>query len=174
MKLNMLIASDTKKAMTMPVRPPTAAPSDLSSMPAPSMPSPGPVPVAPSAAPAHFILQQPASWLVESPLGDPQKAGPCGGTTADPGTPTQDLGKLVRVVSLGHDWSFAGDSRLHWCCDTLGQRMAVCLPDGRFWGLSSGREQIEFPDLHLRPIRGDGLAESDDIETPKHVEDATA
>lgn len=43
---------------------------------------------APSAAPAHFILQQPASWLVESPLGDPQKAGPCGGTTADPGTPT--------------------------------------------------------------------------------------
>ena len=43
---------------------------------------------APSAAPAHFILQQPASWLVESPLGDPQKAGPCGGTTADPGKPT--------------------------------------------------------------------------------------
>jgi len=93
---------------------------------------------------------------------------------ADPGTPTQDLGKLVRVVSLGHDWSYAGDSRLHWRCDTLGQRMAVCFPDGRFWGLSSGREQIEFPDLHLRPIRGDGLAESDDIETPKHVEDATA
>jgi len=27
---------------------------------------------APSAAPAHFILQQPASWLVESPLGDPR------------------------------------------------------------------------------------------------------
>lgn len=43
---------------------------------------------APVAAPAHFILQQPKSWLVESPLGDPQKAGPCGGTTADPGTPT--------------------------------------------------------------------------------------
>lgn len=43
---------------------------------------------APSVAPAHFILQQPASWLVENVLGDPQKAGPCGGTTADPGTPT--------------------------------------------------------------------------------------
>lgn len=43
---------------------------------------------APSVAPAHFILQQPASWLVENALGDPQKAGPCGGTTANPGTPT--------------------------------------------------------------------------------------
>jgi len=50
---------------------------------------------APVAAPAHFILQQPKSWLVESALGDPQKAGPCGGTTADPGTPTGDVTSLV-------------------------------------------------------------------------------
>ena len=50
---------------------------------------------APVAAPAHFILQQPKSWLVESPLGDPQKAGPCGGTTADPGMPTGDITALT-------------------------------------------------------------------------------
>ncbi len=43
---------------------------------------------APSVAPAHFILQQPASWLVENVLGDPQKAGPCGDKPEAPGTPT--------------------------------------------------------------------------------------
>ena len=50
---------------------------------------------APVAAPAHFILQQPKSWLVENVLGDPQKAGPCGGTTANPGTPTGEVTSLV-------------------------------------------------------------------------------
>src|SRR3954469_10807217 len=47
--------------------------------------------LAASAAPAaraHFILMQPASWVQENQLGDPQKMGPCGGTTANPGTPT--------------------------------------------------------------------------------------
>ena len=43
---------------------------------------------APAVGLAHFILVQPASWLQENVLGDPQKAGPCGGTTKDPGTPT--------------------------------------------------------------------------------------
>lgn len=43
---------------------------------------------APATVQAHFILQQPKSWLVENPLGDPQKLGPCGGTSKDPGTPT--------------------------------------------------------------------------------------
>jgi hypothetical protein len=37
---------------------------------------------------AHFILLEPASWLQESALGDPQKKAPCGGTSADPGKPT--------------------------------------------------------------------------------------
>ena len=43
---------------------------------------------APAAAHAHFILEAPASWLQANRLGDPQKLGPCGGTSADPGTPT--------------------------------------------------------------------------------------
>ena len=33
---------------------------------------------APAVASAHFILHSPASHLVESKLGDPQKAFPCG------------------------------------------------------------------------------------------------
>lgn len=37
---------------------------------------------------AHFRLLAPASWLVESQLGDPQKAAPCGGTNTDFGNPT--------------------------------------------------------------------------------------
>lgn len=42
----------------------------------------------PAVGSAHFILEAPASWIQENQLGDPQKMGPCGGTTANPGTPT--------------------------------------------------------------------------------------
>jgi hypothetical protein len=51
-----------------------------------------------SIAPAafgHFKLLEPVSWLQESQLGDPQKAAPCGGTSADAGTPT---GKVTSVI----------------------------------------------------------------------------
>lgn len=37
---------------------------------------------------AHFRLLEPAGWIEESQLGDPQKKAPCGGTSADPGKPT--------------------------------------------------------------------------------------
>ncbi len=37
---------------------------------------------------AHFKLVEPASWLIENDLGDPQKAGPCGGSNADWGKPS--------------------------------------------------------------------------------------
>ena len=42
----------------------------------------------PASADAHFTLLAPASWLIENKLGDPQKSAPCGGTLADPGTPS--------------------------------------------------------------------------------------
>lgn len=42
----------------------------------------------PAAALAHFILLAPAATLEQNRLGDPQKKGPCGGTTANAGTPT--------------------------------------------------------------------------------------
>ncbi len=50
---------------------------------------------APVVMQAHFRLLEPASWIVENQLGDPQKAGPCGGTNADWGTPTYAVTKAV-------------------------------------------------------------------------------
>jgi hypothetical protein len=44
--------------------------------------------VAPTVS-AHFKLLAPAGWIVEDQRGDPQKIAPCGGTNADPGTPTE-------------------------------------------------------------------------------------
>jgi hypothetical protein len=45
-------------------------------------------------ADAHFTLMEPASWLMENKLGDPQKLGPCGGTSADAGMPTNAIGQV--------------------------------------------------------------------------------
>jgi hypothetical protein len=39
-------------------------------------------------ADAHFALIQPAASLVQNRLGDPQKIGPCGGVSANPGRGT--------------------------------------------------------------------------------------
>ena len=44
---------------------------------------------------AHFKLLEPASWLIEDNRGDPQKAGPCGGTNTDYGKPSYVIGKAV-------------------------------------------------------------------------------
>jgi hypothetical protein len=49
--------------------------------------------VAPVAA-GHFLLMEPASWIVEDMRGDPQKLAPCGGTLADPGKPTGAITKV--------------------------------------------------------------------------------
>jgi len=43
---------------------------------------------APAVALAHFVLHEPTPTLVQTPLGDPQKLAPCGGTSKDPGTPS--------------------------------------------------------------------------------------
>lgn len=40
------------------------------------------LPMLPAATQAHFILLEPASWVEENQLGDPQKLGPCGGDPA--------------------------------------------------------------------------------------------
>jgi hypothetical protein len=50
--------------------------------------------VLPMAADAHFVLMEPSSTLVQDQRGDPQKLGPCGGTSADAGTPTNSVGKV--------------------------------------------------------------------------------
>lgn len=53
------------------------------------------VAVLPSGTHAHFKLLEPASWIVESERGDPQKAAPCGGDSKEAGTPTGVVGKAV-------------------------------------------------------------------------------
>jgi hypothetical protein len=50
--------------------------------------------LAPSGSQAHFQMLQPSGWLVENMLGDPQKKAPCGGTSADAGTPTGIVGDV--------------------------------------------------------------------------------
>ena len=47
---------------------------------------------------AHFKMLAPAGWIVEDMRGDPQKTAPCGGTLADPGTPT---GFVTEVMGGG-------------------------------------------------------------------------
>lgn len=43
---------------------------------------------------AHFLLLEPVPTLVQNQLGDPQKLGPCGGTSANAGTPTQVVSRV--------------------------------------------------------------------------------
>src|SRR6476660_4211481 len=50
--------------------------------------------VLPVMADAHFVLVEPSYTLVQNERGDPQKLGPCGGTSADPGTATNVVGKV--------------------------------------------------------------------------------
>jgi hypothetical protein len=53
------------------------------------------VTIVPAVAHAHFKLLEPTSWLIESDRGDPQKAGPCGGTNTDYGKPSYVISKAI-------------------------------------------------------------------------------
>jgi hypothetical protein len=53
----------------------------------------GTVAIVPPFAVAHFKLIEPPGWLQENNLGDPQKLGPCGGTTANVGMTTNIVTK---------------------------------------------------------------------------------
>ena len=54
----------------------------------------------PVVARAHFKLVEPASWLIEDDRGDPQKAGPCGGTNTDWGKPSYAVTQAVGGTKL--------------------------------------------------------------------------
>src|SRR5262245_47025543 len=49
----------------------------------------------PAVMDAHFKLLEPASWIVENDIGNPQKAAPCGVDGQNAGTPTNTIGKVV-------------------------------------------------------------------------------
>ena len=46
-------------------------------------------------ATAHFVLEAPAASLEQNQVGDPQKLGPCGGTSENAGTPTGAVTELT-------------------------------------------------------------------------------
>lgn len=48
----------------------------------------------PTLTEAHFVLMEPSTTLVQNQLGDPQKLGPCGGTTANKGIPTGTISRV--------------------------------------------------------------------------------
>src|SRR5438105_12143947 len=53
------------------------------------------VALVPAVTQAHFKLLEPASWLIEDERGDPQKAGPCGGTNTDYGKPSYAVTQAI-------------------------------------------------------------------------------
>jgi hypothetical protein len=62
-----------------------------------------------TAADAHFVLVSPAASFVQNRLGDPQKMGPCGGVSANPGRGTP----ANPGVSSGAVTQVKGGSMLH-------------------------------------------------------------
>jgi hypothetical protein len=56
--------------------------------------------VAVAPASAHFVLETPAPTLAQNAIGDPQKLGPCGGTSQDAGTATGAVTELVGGSTL--------------------------------------------------------------------------
>ena len=56
--------------------------------------------VAVAPASAHFVLETPAASLAQNTIGDPQKLGPCGGTSQDAGTATGAVTELAGGSTL--------------------------------------------------------------------------
>lgn len=48
----------------------------------------------PTLTEAHFVLMEPSTTLVQNQLGDPQKLGPCGGTSANKGIATGTVSRV--------------------------------------------------------------------------------
>lgn len=72
-----------------------------------------------------------------------------------------DLGKIVKVIAPGNDFTFIGDSRLHWVCHSeSGPLWAQCVHGDQSWVLLT---ELQVADACLTPIRGglDGAAAVD-------------
>jgi acetamidase/formamidase len=71
----------------------------------------------------------------------------------DSGLELLDVGKIVRVVEAGCDWSQYGDSRFHWRCEALTGPMYAANPETGDVLLC---DWLDIPDSSLSPIPGQG------------------
>lgn len=111
-----------------------------------------------SPARAHFILQAPASWSEQGPLGDPQKSGPCG--QADPGTTVVPTGMVTPyaagdtvTVTLNEAVTHPGHYRV--VLSTTGQAGLPADPPVTPASTPCGSTEIQSPPVF--PVLADGM-----------------
>lgn len=112
----------------------------------------------PSVARAHFVLQAPASWAEQGPLGDPQKSGPCG--QADPGTTAVPTGMVTAyapgdtvTVTIGETVTHPGHYRA--VLSTTGQAGLPADPPVTPGTTPCGSAEIQNPPVY--PVLADGM-----------------
>lgn len=80
----------------------------------------------------------------------------------DPDEPPHysEIGRLVRVVARGGDYTQYGDSRLHWECEAVDMKPIWAEDPGSpdLWEHVDGA--VDFPDQYLQPIRPPGVSKS--------------
>src|SRR4051812_973247 len=121
----------------------------------------GAVTIFSAAADAHFVLIEPAATLIQDQRGDPQKLGPCGGTSADPGKPSNNVsnvqggGKLhLKVIETIYH---PGHYRVSLAVNSLDELPAdpAALTTQSDRGLRSVSAPIQSPSQP--PVLADGL-----------------
>jgi hypothetical protein len=129
------------------------------------------IPALPTAVSAHFKLLEPASWLIEDQRGDPQKAGPCGGTNTDYGKPSYIVNKAtggqrlhIKVLeTIYHPGHYRIALAVNSPTELPVDPEAVTVPSDR--GPRSVSAKIQDP--AQMPVLADGLwAHTAKVETP--------
>ena len=112
-------------------------------------------------ADAHFVLMEPSATLVQDQRGDPQKLGPCGGTSANPGTATDVVGKVqggqklhLKVMeTIYHPGHYRVSLAVNSVNELPADPQAATIDSGR--GLRSVSAPIQSP--ASAPLLADGL-----------------
>lgn len=112
----------------------------------------------PGLARAHFVLQAPASWAEQGPLGDPQKSGPCG--QDDPGATAVPTGMVTPyapgdtvTVTIGETVTHPGHYRA--VLSTTGQAGLPADPAVTAGSTPCGSAEIQNPPVY--PVMADGM-----------------
>ncbi len=115
----------------------------------------------PTLVQAHFILIEPAATLEQNRLGDPQKLGPCGGTSANAGTPTSAVtevtGGAPLTLRLRETVYHPGHYRVALAVNSLDELPPI--PEVVTRDTERGPWSVSAPidDAPLPPVLADGL-----------------